>query len=98
MVKNDIHGFARLGNLTALRSTVESGIDINSKNTFGSTALHCAIAEKQVQAVELLLELGADVTIQDANGMTALHYAIEHKLPGVLEALLSRWFRFSLIF
>ncbi|WP_406701182.1 ankyrin repeat domain-containing protein [Singulisphaera sp. Ch08] len=56
------------------------------------------MAEKQVQAVELLLELGADVTIQDANGMTALHYAIEHKLPGVLEALLSRWFRFSLIF
>jgi ankyrin repeat protein len=90
MTTNDIHAFARLGNLAALRKTVEAGTDVNSKDAFGSTPLHCAIAEKQIQAVELLLELRADVTIQAANGMTALHYAIEYKLPAVLEALLER--------
>jgi ankyrin repeat protein len=85
---NEIHAFARLGNLDALRQSVEAGIDVNSKNTFGSTALHCAIAQKQVESVRMLLKLGADVTIQDANGSTPLHYAIEHKLPRVLETLL----------
>jgi ankyrin repeat protein len=90
MVRNDIHAFARLGKLAALGKAVEAGIDVNSKDEFGSTALQYAIAQKQIQAVELLLELGADVTIQDANGLTALHYAIEFKLPVVLEALLER--------
>jgi ankyrin repeat protein len=87
---NDIHELARVGNLDALSQAIINGIDINIKNTFGSTALQCAITEKQVPSVELLLELGADVTVQDANGMTALHYAIEHKLPNILELLLQK--------
>jgi ankyrin repeat protein len=90
MNASDIHRFARLGDLDALRQAAEAGIDVDAKDAFGSTPLHYAIAEKQVPAAELLLELEADVTLQDSNGKTALHYAVEHHLPAVLERLLKK--------
>ena len=87
MTRFDIHRSARLGDLDALRSAVAAGADINERDEFGATALKCAIAEKRVDAVMLLLDIGADVSDQGKDGSTALHYAIEHKLPKVLEAL-----------
>ncbi len=86
----DIHRFARMGDLDSLRSAVAGGANINERDEFGSTALKCAIAEKRVDAVMLLLEMGAYVSDQGKDGSTALHYAIEHKLPCVLEALLKK--------
>jgi Ankyrin repeats (3 copies)/Ankyrin repeat len=90
MAGNDIHRFARMGDLDAIRKTVLGGTDINVKDQFGTTALLSAIAEKQVNAAHLLLQLGADATVQDKGGSTALHYAIEHELPTVLESLLRK--------
>jgi ankyrin repeat protein len=73
-----------------LRIAISQGVDLNEKDEFGTTALHYAVAEKNVNAVALLLEHGAEVTAQDQDGKTALHYAVEHKLPGVAEALLEK--------
>ena len=90
MTHNSIHSFARMGNAVGLIQAVKAGTDINERNEFGSTALHVAIAEKQLDMIPVLLDLGADVMIQDANGSTALHYAIEHRLPAVVESLVER--------
>jgi len=90
METTNLHRLARLGELAALRNAVESGIDVNSKDSFGATALHYAIAEKQAHSIDLLLKLGADVAIQDADGYSALHYAIEYNMPSVVESLLKR--------
>lgn len=87
---SDIHSSARMGNVNSLRMAVAAGADINEKNMFGATARHCAIAEKQIGAVNELLKLEADVMMQDADGRTAIHYAIEHKLPTVLQALVAK--------
>jgi len=90
MLPQSIHRSARMGDIHSLRLAVSTGADINQKDKLGSTALQCAIAEKQVDAVIELLNLGADVTVQDSGGSTALHYAIEHKMPKVLEALVHK--------
>jgi ankyrin repeat protein len=90
MPPRNIHWYAESGDLDALCMSVSAGADVNEKDKFGKTALHCAIVENQVVAVDELLRLGADAAIQDANGSTALHYAIEHKLPRVLQALLTK--------
>ena len=90
MAYDDIHRFARRGNLDAIREAVQAGTNIDTKDEFGSTALQNAIAQKQLAAVDLLLALGADVAVQDRDGSTALHWAIEHDLPKVLESLLQK--------
>jgi ankyrin repeat protein len=90
MPSNDIHEFARIGQVNALRQAIQNDADIDLKDDFSTTALQYAIAYKQVEAVYALLELGGDVSSQDGDGSTALHYAIEHNLPEVLEALLQK--------
>jgi ankyrin repeat protein len=73
-----------------LRIAISQGVDLNEKDEFGTIALHCAVAEKNMNVVALLLEHGAEVSAQDQDGKTALHYAIEYKLPGVAQALLEK--------
>src|SRR5215213_11213267 len=90
MTTRTIHEYARRNMTQELRAALESGVDPNEKDNFGTTALENAIAEKKDEAVAMLLEHGADVTIQDNDGRTALHYAIEHGLPNVAALLLAK--------
>lgn len=90
MGSNDIHRFARKGDIESIRLASQKGSNLDAKDEFGSTALEYAIAEKQLDTVFLLIELGAKVASQDDDGLTSLHCAIEHKLPSVLEALLAK--------
>ncbi len=90
MTIKDVYGFARTGDVVSLREFATQGGDLNAKDSSGLSALHYAIAHKQVETIDELLRLGVAVAIQDSNGLTALHYAIEHGLPNVLEALLRK--------
>src|SRR4051812_35336483 len=86
----NLHRFARMNLVEKLRAEIKKGADVNQKDDFGTTPLHNAISEKNVDIVTVLLENGADVTPQDADGGTALHYAIEYNLLDVAEALLKK--------
>ena len=90
MKSNDLHRFARAGDIESLRRAIQAGAAIDEQDEFGTTPLKYAIAEKKAEAAIVLLELGADVTPQGKDGSTALHSAIEHKLPKVLQALLRK--------
>jgi len=48
--------------------------DINSANIENRTALHCAIFEKRVEAVKLLLKYGALVDVCTVHYRTPLHF------------------------
>jgi ankyrin repeat protein len=73
-----------------LISAIQSGIDPNEKDKFGTTALQYAIAEKAGECAAILIESGANVATQDNEGRTALHYAVEHRMPHVAVLLLER--------
>jgi ankyrin repeat protein len=90
MKSEELHRFARMGDVESLRQAIQAGADINEQDEFGTTPLKYAIAEKKAEAALVLLEMGADITSQGKDGSTALHSAIEHKLPKVLEALVKK--------
>jgi ankyrin repeat protein len=90
MKKIDLHGYAVMNRVDELRAAITEGVNLNEKDRFGATALHSAIAYKNLEVIALLLEHGAEVTAQDKDGSTPLHYAIEHNLHSVAEALVKR--------
>jgi ankyrin repeat protein len=90
MTKADLHRYARQNLLPELNAAVAQGTDINQKDEFGSTPLHCAVAQKNEAAARFLLEHGADVTAQARDGKTPLHYAVEFRLPRLAEEMLKK--------
>lgn len=50
---------------------------LNATDSAGQTALHLAIARKQIAAMELLLKRGADYRIKDGQGRSAMALAVE---------------------
>ena len=63
------------GDLTAVRSYVEAGVDINLAPKW-ENALHQAIENMQVEVVQYLLEAGADPNML-CGGCRPLHHAID---------------------
>ena len=49
---------------------------IEEKNEHFLTALHTAVIENNVDALEILLEFKTNVDVVDNNGHTALHFAV----------------------
>ncbi|KAJ5953528.1 hypothetical protein N7454_000424 [Penicillium verhagenii] len=58
--------------MQCVRLLLEAGVDINSRASDGSTALHYAM-EGAVELIKPLLEAGADPTAEDDKGVTPLH-------------------------
>ena len=59
-------------NPDVIRFLLESGVDVNGRNSHGSTALMEAAGRCRAGEAMMLLEEGADATIQTATGRTAL--------------------------
>ncbi|MCB9673437.1 MAG: hypothetical protein H6734_28495 [Alphaproteobacteria bacterium] len=59
------------GDLDARRTAIAAGGDPNARDGAGRTALHLAIAVKDVEAVRFLIEHGADWELKDEQGFTA---------------------------
>ena len=73
---------AKNGNIERIKELLSEGIDVNTKDTHGWTALilSCVFSNKKssIETVKLLLEYGADINIQDNKGWTSLMYASRH--------------------
>ena len=57
---------ARSGNLERITQIVDSGVDINSKTEYGSTALFFACDRGHLEVVKYLLKTGAEVDAKDS--------------------------------
>lgn len=71
-----LHIAARDGDIEALTTLLEQGIDINKKDLHGITALHVAALFNQPEAVKLLIENGANIDSTGYEDHTALHFAL----------------------
>jgi ankyrin repeat protein len=60
---------------------IESGIDFDSQNQDGRTALMLAAQMGDEQLVDYLLDIGCDKTISDASGKTAYELALTSSNP-----------------
>lgn len=66
---------AKKGDLTKMQALLQNGVNVDSANKKGRTALIEAAASGQTQAVKLLIQHGAKLNAQDEEGFTALRAA-----------------------
>lgn len=67
---------AQIGDEDGVRQAMSMGADIHSRNEFGATALHVAVAENCIRMAKMLVqEFGADVALTKNYGDSALHWA-----------------------
>ncbi len=85
-----IYELAGLGKLELLRKKLESGTDVNERDTFFyETALHRAAKRGDEAIVRLLLESGANTRLKTTPyAETPLHFAISGRNPQVVRLLL----------
>src|SRR6185369_8765307 len=66
----------RQGDVTRIRSLLEHGADINSRDEHGQTALMNAAHAGQEELVHLLVERGADLNVTAKYNLSALMLAL----------------------
>lgn len=66
------------GDLNEVKSLIESGVDINAKDTFGYTALICASACGHIEMLQLLIENGAAIKSDSASVAFIKATALRH--------------------
>jgi len=66
------------GNFDELQTLIQAGIDVNTQDEYGKTALIWVTRKGHSACIPLLIEAGADVNVRDKNGWTALMYAAFH--------------------
>lgn len=64
------------GDTDEVRSHLKMGVNINTTNIDGLTALHQACIDANIEMVKFLVENNADINSQDNEGWTPLHAAV----------------------
>ena len=68
---------------------IKAGVDVNSANKEGTTALMTAVKNEFEQIAKLLIHAGANVNVSYSNGQTVLMKAIETKQWDVVKSLIT---------
>jgi ankyrin repeat protein len=82
-----LHKAVRNGDRTAVAKLIKDGVDPNSLDSRGETALHWAAFRGPVGIITLLLNNGVDPHIESANGETALDIARESQNKDAVKRL-----------
>ena len=78
------------GDIDRVKSEIEAGLDLNSKNRMGWTILHIAVNKKHTEIAKLIIDKGADVNIRDNRGRRPIHLAVETGQKDIVEALIAK--------
>ena len=79
-----LHGCAEAGSLSVSRLLIDSGCDINLRNSKGQTALYFAVKNKHKFIVKFLLESEADVNMKYNENASERIYLVRGKDRGKL--------------
>lgn len=80
--------YADSGQVEMLRYLIEIGVNPNTANYDGTTALIYAAQANHLDAVNLLIDKGANVNAKPYNGNTALHVASRYNNDSIAEILI----------
>ena len=80
----ELHGCLGAGSLSVSRLLIDSGSDINLRNSKGQTALYCAVKNKRKFIVKFLLESEADVNMKYNENASERIYLVRGKDGGKL--------------
>ncbi|MFB3142519.1 MAG: ankyrin repeat domain-containing protein [Acidobacteriota bacterium] len=80
---------AKEGDLAVLELFLKGGMDVETRDRSGATALMHAASNGHVEATSLLIAEGAHVNAQDNLGRRALDYATVHPESGTFKVLAS---------
>jgi ankyrin repeat protein len=79
----------RDGDLKKVKQLLKEGVDVNTKDEDGWTALMYACLKGEKKVAEFLIEKGVDVNAKDKNGRTALMIAKENGYDEIFKLLKS---------
>ena len=85
-----LHIAAELDKGGMVKTLVAAGVDIESKDNWGRTALHRAIISKRRDSFDTLLRNNAQIAAVDAKHVSSLHLAAEAGRVDMLETLLAK--------
>src|SRR5688572_25819451 len=74
---------------TAVRSLLQQKVDVNSGQPDGTTALHWAVRQNDLETAQLLIRAGAKVDASTRYGVTPLYLACLNGNASLIEALLA---------
>ena len=84
-----IHNAARNGNLNRVKTLLNQGVPVNSRDQYGYTPLHnAAYISGNLSVVQELLKRGAHLNPRTNTGRTPLYLAALAKHPHVVHALI----------
>ena len=86
--RHPIHTAAQNGYTRIIELLLQSGCDINLKDSTGSTPLHVSAAEGHAEVVRLLVNQGSDINAIDNLGWTPIHLATRNGHADCVELLL----------
>lgn len=72
-----LHCAAEAGQCESISVLLDTGMNIDLRDTFGRTPLHCTSDQRHVLATELLLDMGADPNVRDDLGIMLIHDAAQ---------------------
>jgi len=88
---------AKQGDGPTVAAAIESGVNINTPDETGTTALMLAAFDGHTEIVKLLIKNKAQVNRVDANKRTALIYSASGKNPGTVAALIDAGAKVDLV-
>lgn len=73
----EIHKAAYNGDMSKVEELLKKGVNPDARDSFGGTALHAAMFQKNIKIIQLLLQYKFDINAQGPqNGYTPLHDAV----------------------
>ena len=70
-----------------MKMLLDAGAELNTVNSNGSTALHCAAEAGNLRCLELLLQAGATISTRNNEGKTAIALCRIQVFPPLNSAL-----------
>lgn len=85
-----LHQSSMDGDLKGINKYLNQGVDVNSLDEYGSTALIDAIVNNHIDTVKLLIDKGADINITTSRGMSALMIASIYGYIDIVKLLVNK--------